>query len=122
MNEALLIYLYLTAGNILKPLAFFIIVASAFFWLGIGVWYGDAYDQEGRDRAKAVAKKYPLKTVIFILVLRALYPSTADLQWIVGGATAWNVAENNAEQLEALPKNVLEATNSFLEGVKEDKE
>jgi len=119
-STAWLIYAYLVVGNVVEGFIFLSIMGG----FAIGA-YGLFVLLNGMDTdAVSVFKKWG-KTYLWFLIpavlLGSLYPSTDDIKLILGGATVLGVgtAAANIEGVEKLPKNLVDAANTFLEGIKE---
>lgn len=137
MNEAILIWLYLTGGKII---VFYWVAASLLSILAFVSWisassdiqiYADSYKYDwGKKKVDSANKtldfiknRFPYKTLVLIGVLTLFYPTQNDLKYIIGGAVVWNGIEAAAdiEGIERLPENLVNAANSFLENVSEKK-
>lgn len=135
MNEAILIYLYLTAGHLLKFLTVFgwfsavvlVVTTIAFYSCSID-GYKIKYRPDEAAWHKNMFKKvlpYTKALVITALISTFLFialPSKKDLVYIVGGATVINVAKDNSEESQKLPKNILNVVNGFLEEINSKEE
>ena len=64
---------------------------------------------EENERAKAWGSSM-IKVIIPFVVVASLIPSSKQMMYIIGGYAATNV-----ENIEKLPKNVVNAANKFLE-------
>lgn len=129
METALLIYLYITVGNILHGITPVVSVAlaayaSAFILVGAVTGGGreTKYNGDLTDESKVwlFLRKYLKNAIVTfgVLVLcNSLYPDKEELAWIIGGATAVSIA--TTEEAKKLPDNVFRAANTFLEGVAE---
>ena len=117
MNEAIIIWLYLSLGNLFGgEFLLFISCVTAIALFVLALYQGE----RSRDEPTAgfyIKKYYPLKTVIFICVLTIFYPSKDDLKYIIGGAIVWNTIESakDIEGIDKLPENLVNAANHFLE-------
>ena len=118
MNEALIIWLYLSLGSFFDGmLLFFIVVATGAMAFATII----PSESEIEDYLALWKKYYPLKTVIIISILTCIYPSKDDLKYIIGGAVVWGGIERTAdiEGINQLPENLVGAANRFLEDLNE---
>ena len=117
MNEAIIIWLYLSLGNLFGGgLLISIGCVTVMALLVLGLYQSEKLSDEP-DAIFYIKKYYPLKTVIFICVLTIFYPSKDDLKYIIGGAIVWNTIESakDIEGIDKLPENLVNAANHFLE-------
>ena len=117
MNEAIIIWLYLSLGNLFGGgLLISIGCVTVMVLLVSGLYQGEKSSKEP-DAIVYIKKYYPFKTVIFICVLTIFYPSKDDLKYIIGGAIVWNTIESakDIDGIDKLPENLVNAANHFLE-------
>lgn len=138
MNEAILIWLYLSLGSMVT-LFWFMFTFAVIVTVVMGInytstlsAYGDSADQEYTwavleiDKVKHypdLFKKFlPLKTVVFCMLVALMYPSKDDLKYIIGGSVAFNAVQamGNLKGADKLPQNLIDAANRFLESAKEE--
>lgn len=129
MFEASMIYLYVIFGNVVNASAGISValVGIYFVIMFAGSLY---YDQSEEVKQKKIPMgtyisnllskaRFPaaVKFVVFAIVVNALYPTTDNIKYIIGGAVAWNAAEwaTNSEEAKRIPTSVLNAMNEFLE-------
>lgn len=130
MNTALLIYLYIVAGNVASACAVtaFVLAICYFFPLimtaiisGFGYDTRFSSDELSPESKGFIAMRRHFKSVVIALAflgsVPALYPDKDDVAWILGGAAAVHVAQT--EEAKKLPDNLLRAANTFLEGISE---
>ena len=133
MNEAIIIWLYLSLGKFfgvswvligigvtaLIIYALITFVEGGSYSIERDVW---VYDKE-KEQVKTVFKYVPMKTIFMILLLSFFFPSKSDLKYIIGGAAVWNGVEaaQDIKGVEKLPENIVGAMNHFLEKTQEEK-
>jgi len=119
-STAWLIYAYLVAGNIIEGIIF-ITIMGGFVIGSFGLYVAlDGWNSDAVPTVKRWGKIY-LWFLIPSMLLGSLYPNTDDIKLILGGATVLGIG-NAAVQIEGaekLPKNLVDAANTFLEGIKE---
>ena len=117
MNEAIIIWLYLSLGNLFGGGLLIAIVCVTVVALFAFAIYESERSHDEPDAGFYIKKYYPLKTVIFICVVTIFYPSKDDLKYIIGGAIVWNTIESakDIEGIDKLPENLVNAANHFLE-------
>ena len=116
MNEAIIIWLYLSLGNLFGGA--WLLFCGGFSLSVLSLWIeSDSFDSDDSFVIFYLKKYYPLKTVIFICLLSIFYPSKDDLKYIIGGAIVWNTIESakDIEGIDKLPENLVNAANHFLE-------
>lgn len=121
MNEAILIWLYLSIGNVLAVLG---VVAVLSMITVVGVVMGIVVEGSDWSDYPAAIKTCRIVTICsaIVLTVACFYPSKDALKWIIGGAVVWNVVENT-EGVKELPQNVVDAMKHFLEAIPDkDKE
>ncbi len=120
MNEAILIWLYISISDAITSavvVSFVALVASGFSILTFWV------NEDDTATATMWAKRAAIVWVSF-LFMSSFIPSKEDIKYIIGGAAVWNSAEYlaSSEEAKQIPDNILKAMNSFLEETqKEDK-
>jgi|GEM_PF-6573344 len=130
MNTALLIYLYIVAGNFASAFAAAAFILAIGYFVPLSVmglfssfgsdthWSSDELSPESKG---FIAMRRHFKSVVIALAflgsVPALYPDKDDVAWILGGAAAVHVAQT--EEAKKLPDNLLRAANTFLEGISE---
>jgi len=110
MNEALMIYVYITLGNVvelLKVAVTFLVIYITAYALTV------AAVQECSPWSKIPGLKTSLSILLLSSALIVAYPSKEDLKYIIGGAALLNIAQT--DEAQQLPKNILDTTNNFLE-------
>ena len=131
MSEAILIWLYLSLGNIFGGEVFGVVIVFLSVWLVFGSIFMLDKNMELDEVLGAHKKHIPIKSIILLAVLTSIYPTKDDLQYIIGGYLVINSAESvsnihqsiaKIEGAEKLPENIINAMNNFLEGVSSDKE
>jgi len=123
MSEAILIWLYLSLGNIFSGGALIVICGALFIWLFFGSMIMSTELDKSAEEVMDVHKKYvPFKLILLIAFLTALYPSKDDLKYIIGGSLVINgvQAASDIEGVEKLPENLVNAMNVFLEKAVDD--
>ena len=134
MNEAIMIWLYLSLGGVVKLATLAICCALAFFCTfalfnalvtsDIGCCSNDYNDRwvNYRLRIKMIWGKMPTKTIILFVIIILAYPSKDDLKYIIGGSLVINGAQaaSDIEGVEKLPENLVNAMNVFLEKAVKD--
>lgn len=133
MNEAIIIYLYLAIGNVIKAVTVFASLYMAILFLSAFIVYIKAdferiVENRGiplervKDSMGVLKAKMAIGIFIVVVFLGALYPSEKDIKYIIGGTAIWKTADYLADNEEAkkIPDNVLKAMNSFLEQVNEE--
>jgi len=116
MTTALLIWAYISVGNLLTSVSVIVIV----FLVLVSVFgiVGTIVDGGVPETIKEFKHKGKVGLVVFMwLLLTAMYPSTDDLKFILGGTAI--VAMSQVDGVSELPENLVNAANSFLEGVTE---
>ncbi len=127
MNEAIIIWLYLSLNGVFKIAALIstlvLAVATIFYainWCCLNI--DEDKDAEKYLEAVKTKKHYLFILPIFVLMVNQMIPSKDELKYIIGGAAVWNAGKMVIENDEAkrLPNNVLEAANSLLDRIKEE--
>ena len=104
-----------------------VLVATVIYYQESKRTYRADFYQDEIKRAKLYYPKLlkALKTTIIVSIISTLFnigiPSRSEIYTIVGGSIAHSIATDNKKELNKLPKNLLKATNSFLEGLEEEK-
>lgn len=124
MNEAILIWVYLSLGSVVEIFKFLLIVlvVTGVVTACFAPLILDEIDKTFSETWDDVYKYIPTKTLIFAILLTVLYPSKEDLKYIIGGSLVINgvQAASEIEGVEKLPKNLVNAMNHFLEDVAEN--
>lgn len=138
MNEAILIWLYLSLGGMITlfwcmfALAGVVAACMGLNYAIIESTYGE-HAESGNDWAikemdkiksyPGLLKKFlPFKTTVILILVALMYPSKDDLKYIIGGSVAFNAVQamGNLEGADKLPQNLIDAANRFLESAKEE--
>ena len=124
MTEALLIWAYISVGNVVNVIKFMFAMSPVII-LGYLMFYtipsASNYTKD-RSLSKGLSNLYtfaPKKTIIALLALMLIYPTPKDLQYIIGGAVVINgvQAASDIEGIDQLPENLVNAANEFLKSL-----
>lgn len=121
MFEFFLIWLYVTTSGIADALVPITLVGAILYLLGhIPLWVCSDYDMSSSTRQKisnwfSSTRKPLVIWSLFVIVFASAVPSKNELAFIVGGGVALHAIQT--EEVQALPTNVLNALNRFLEQV-----
>jgi len=126
LATAIWIWLYLAFGHVIHTLTVIggiglagFIVGFGFYCLEASTCSGDRAERMNGNIGRMLKKWYYLAIPIVVFAtIASLYPDKHDLKYIIGGATAVSILQN--EQVQKLPKKVFKALDTFLEGI-EDK-
>lgn len=120
MNEAIIIWLYLSLGDAIG-IAVTVAIFATVCALGASLAYELGRFDSDPSCIPIWRKYFPFKTFILIAFLYAMYPTTDELKYIIGGAMVWNGVEaaKDIDGVEKLPANVVGAMNHFLEQIQE---
>lgn len=128
MFEAFMIYMYISAGNLISSLlglsvGLLIAYGIMAFFLSIGWAESTVREAYNSEINKYITKwstllrvKIGLSIIVISSVLSSMYPTHEDIKYIIGGAVAWNAATwiSESDEAKRIPTNVLNAMESFL--------
>lgn len=119
MSEFIYIWLYTVVQN-LATFSFILLLVGA--TLMMFLYFFAALENEAEELT-ATLKPYKAWVISLFLVAavsNVLVPSKDDVKMIVGGGLAWKATQ--LESVQALPDNLVNALNFFLENIGEDVE